>query len=269
MRRVKRFSFLWLATCLTILLFCTCFGEDGPPPPRASVPTGQGAADEVALTAVFYPRQEVTLSSEVSATIVTIRKEMGQSFKKGEVLVELDRRRYEARLARVEAEVETARVTLAAIERLYKDRSKSLIELVEARSQLARAESDRALVQQDLDACTLRAPFDGRLVKRIANEHELVQRGEELLRIVDDGVLRARFLASTAHLTQVRVGRGVRIHIPALAIDVEGRITHVSPAVDPASRTIEAFAEVQNTEGAILGGMIGSLRFGGNEPSEP
>lgn len=219
------------------------------------------ASSGACLTAVFFPRRQAELSAEVSARVAAVQYEMGARFEKGDVLVTLDDSRFKARVARAEADVRTAKVNLEAVDRLYRDQSKSRLELAEAKGALARAEADLAVAKQDLDACTVKAPYAGRVVSISAREHELVQRGEALLSIVDDSVLRARFLAAENDLPRLRIGQTVSITVPVLKITENAAITHISPVIDPASRTVEVFAEVENRDGAITSGMIGTLRL--------
>jgi multidrug efflux system membrane fusion protein len=135
----------------------------------------------------------------------------------------------------------------------------SLPEYEETRKNLALAQARFKIAEKDLEGCQVTAPFKGRVEKVLVNQSELVERGRPLIQVIDDGVLRAKFLAPSVAVQAVKPGMTVGIDVNELGRRVTGRVTHVSAVLDPASGTFEVYAEVDNPTGAIKSGMTGQV----------
>jgi len=248
-----------IASCAGLIIIILCCGtsaaEQKPP---AETPAEIKITESIPV--LLQPRRKAVLSAEVSTRLTKIHKEMGEPFKKNDTLLECDATVFEARKKKMEADLETAAAALAAATRLYKSKSRSLLELMKAKNDEAVAKSNLAVAEHELNSCTIKAPYDGRVVKVMADEHELLQRGEELISLVDDRVLRARFLVPTELFQSLKKGFTVLIKIPGIDSSVTGTITHISASIDSASNTFEVYAEVNNEKSILRGGMIGALK---------
>jgi multidrug resistance efflux pump len=187
-------------------------------------------------------------------------------------------------LRRAEALVRAAAAELEATEGMYADRSVSRVELEAARSALAVARADaervrtgagarlaearrdreaaaalRAEAEERLAACTLRAPFAGRVAEVRVREHESIRPGAPLLRIVSDETLLAKCLVPAREADRVREGRSVAVRVEETGALVSGVVRRVSPILDPASGTVEIHAIIENPDGRLRPGMNGRL----------
>ncbi len=267
------------------------------------------ADDRVAV--ILTPRQQAVLSAEVSGRVVAIRKELGQSFGPGEVLVQLDDLTYrinqrlaEARLEAAEKELahiqkltadqtrrrhaeavlEAARMNLEATQRLYKKGHASLVdlenakrdaktaqaecelvvvsaakELIHARREVVVAQGKRDLADKEFDACTIEAPYAGRVARVFINEHELVQHGTPVVEVVNDRVLLAKFLLPSSLFRSVRLGRQLELAVNETGKTIAVKVSHIAAVLDPASVTFEVYAEIDNADGNLRSGMNGIL----------
>lgn len=133
----------------------------------------------VTTNAVVQPHNRVTLTSEVSGSIVRVSPsfEVGAHFKRGEVLVEIDPRDYETQLAVAEAQRAAARSALD-LAKLNEDRklrliesnavSKAEVDVASANREQAEADVDLASTQVlqaelNLKRTKVLASFDGRV----------------------------------------------------------------------------------------------------------
>lgn len=226
----------------------------------AALPAAEPAsATPTALTVVFFPIRQATLASEVEAKVLAVHKELGDAFAKGEALIELDRRAFAIRRDQAAAEVELAQQEVTALTALYRDRSRSLLELMQAQTELARAEARLTLIAIQLAACTIQAPYAGRVTQVQVHAHELVQRGQKLIAIVDDTQLVARFFLPHREARRCRPGSGVTIHLRERGGTVAGRVIRAGRTVDPTTGTLEVHALVENDTGELRSGLVGSL----------
>ncbi len=185
-----------------------------------------------------------------------------------------------------DAVLAAAQANLAAVQRLYEDGHASQVDLETARRDVATAQAEGELVEataakelskarrdaavargklelstDELNACTLQAPFNGRVARVLANAHEQVERGKPVIEVVDDGVLTARFLLPSALFRAVRLGQELHLTITETGETVPMQITHIAAVLDPASVTFEVHASVANAAGNLRAGMNGTLRL--------
>lgn len=240
------------AIMVAILAFGACWALA---PARLAAAQGEGARDE-GLPVVLFPRREAVLSAEVSGTVTALARQMGERFAAGDVLVSLDDELFAHKVQKAKAELTAAETICTAFENLYKSQSKSLMELAEARRNLEEAKFALFAAEKELKSCRISAPYAGRLVENLAQEHELVRAGQAAVRILDDGVVRARILAPAALFGKIRLGDAVAVTIPE-AGEFPGKVVNISAALDSASGTFEAVAEIDNAADKLRAGMMG------------
>jgi len=210
-----------------------------------------------------------------AARLLAARVEFAQAEK---LATERTRQRHAAAVA------EAARANLAATQRLFDSGHSSQVDLANARRDVTTAEAECELVEatvakelakaqrelalaegglkmaeEELAACTIAAPYAGRVTRLLVNEHELVDRGAPVIEVVDDRVLRAKFLLPSALFREVQAGQTLRVVIDETGDFVDVRVSHIAAVLDPASVTFEVFAELDNGAGKFRAGMNGSL----------
>ncbi len=169
----------------------------------AARPAGEGGVPAL-LNASGYitPRRRATVAAKITARVVDVYVDEGMAVKDGEVLARLDdsdaqRRLAAARSARdaTAAAVLNLDVNLANAERELKrqqelqkddfttvealDNARTAAEslraqIAAANEQVKAADAQVAVAQQDVDNCTVRAPFGGVVVSKDAQRGEMV-----------------------------------------------------------------------------------------------
>lgn len=206
---------------------------------------------------ILDPVQRTTLSAQVTTTIKEINKEMGEAFYEGETLIELDSVIVQAEYMKARAEMERALADLDAKQELFETNSVSLLDLREAEAGLAGAKADVTIAETRLEACVIIAPYDGKVVDLSFESHEMVQPGDELIEIVDDSILVAKFLVPSTELDRIAIGKTIAVHIHETQSQEEATIANISSVIDPASSTVKVEAEIDNASGHLRSGMIG------------
>jgi len=234
-----------LGTCLTPLIGSNTFYNDFKEQQNHHV--------------ILAPRHKTMLSSEVASVIKMVSKKMGEPFKEGEVLIQLDDAVFRGQHSKAQAEVQRAETDLNAKQQLFNDGAASLAELKEAEAQVASAHAELILAEKNLNSCTLKAPYAGKVVNLNFEEHELVQPGEELIEIVDDAILVAKFLLPSVFLNRINIDDTIDIFIKEANLTVPATIKRISAVIDPSSSTIKVDAEVDNTTQKLKSGMTGTL----------
>ena len=209
-------------------------------------------------TILYNQNSTPLLSSQVSLPVKKIYFRMGEHFMAGDVLLEIEDTIFRVNLLKAKATYERAQAIIQSRERLYSDHISSFLELKEAQATLATAEAELVLAQQQLMQTKIRAPYDGKVVQLLIQEHELPQPGQALVEIVNDKILIAKLLAPSIYLNQIKIGKYLRIHVKETDTEVYAKIIRIGAVIDPASGTIAVDAEIDNSDERFVAGMIGS-----------
>ena len=207
--------------------------------------------------------EEMQLGVEVSGLRVTsLLVDVGQSVRKGELLLQLDHRSLDADLAQADASLREAeagaalaRSQLARGELLVKDKYISATQVDElragrvqgdARVGTARAMRDTAALRRSF--ADLRAPDAGVISKRLVQPGQVVAAGSELLRLIRQGRLEWRAELAEAELGRVKPGDRIELTTRD-GRAVVGQVRAVSPGVDASTRTGTVYADLPDPQG--------------------
>lgn len=149
--------------------------------------------------ATVVARNEPQLAAEIDARVVALPRAVGERVVAGDLLAQLDCRRYEATLAgagaelsRAEAQRDFAEQQLSRARNLQRNQSISEELLDQRRTDLALAEAGvlagreaRRRATIDVEACELRAPFDAVVTARPASVGSFVSRGNPVVALLE------------------------------------------------------------------------------------
>ena len=109
---------------------------------------------------------------------------------------------------------------------------------------------------------TLTAPFEGVVLEKAVVAGQAVSPGMKLYRLADLSTVWIEGDVFEQDIASVRVGAPARVELGAYAgSSFTGRVSFVSPVVDPQSRTARVRVVVANRNGALKPGMYGTLYF--------
>jgi RND family efflux transporter MFP subunit len=140
---------------------------------------------ELSAPATVRSLNDSRLSAEIDGRIETIRPRVGDRVRAGEVLVQLDCREDRLKLARAAARMKLAKQQLSRAQTLRTDANVSEELLDQRETEFTEAELAHQDAKLDVERCTLRAPFDGVVLERLASEGELAAPGTPLLRLLE------------------------------------------------------------------------------------
>jgi RND family efflux transporter MFP subunit len=149
------------------------------------------------------------------------------------------------------------------VERLNVEKTRLEAEQADHNQQIATLEMKTA--QNELDAAKVQrsrrqivAPFDGVIVQVFVRLGEWVEPGQKALRIVNIDRLKAEgFLPATAADAKL-LGAPVRLTLDLAGEDAaafEGKVSFVSPEVDPITGQVRVWAEIENGAGRLRPGQ--------------
>jgi len=189
------------------------------------------------------------LAFEAGGSIRAVHVELGDAFRAGAVLAELDDRAFALELSARQASLMDAEATLldagldyerraslkgtGAVSQSEIDHAKAALDRARAQVRARRADVDRS--RKRLEDAKLIAPFDGEVVARLAEPSEVVANGATVLRIVGtESNLEAVVLVSGDARRALSAGQSAEIVLLAQAARVSGAITEIGAQANAA-----------------------------------
>jgi RND family efflux transporter MFP subunit len=212
------------------------------------------------------PAQNSEMAFEVAGKIIEFVVTEGERVDEGALLARLDLRDFENALDSARAERDRAKAFRDRIVQAAKTGAVSRQEVTDAQASYNQAEAEVSIRQKALEDASLRAPFSGRVAKRLAEDFANVRAKEAVLVLQDDSHLELKVSVPEADLVDAKPGRSLedanaRLS-PAVVISAfpdrvfPGRIAEFSTTADPVTRTFEATLVFDNpTDVAVLPGM--------------
>ena len=142
-------------------------------------------------------------------------------------------------LAQARGQLEMAQRHLQALNQVSQ---RETIRGAQASMNAAKAHYDNAAVQ--LSYAQIRSPISGVVADRSVYAGEMPAAGSPIISIMDISQVVARANVPVKEASMIRVGRPARITGPEG--DLAGKVTVVSPAVDPSTTTVEVWVQVAN-----------------------
>lgn len=242
---------LWL---LMPMMLATA-GTKSDPKPASS------AAELSTIRGVVKATAQATLASQVQGRISQLPFKEGQRFKKGALLVALDCSKYEAELASVQAEHRGKKKTYENNLRLAKHRAVGNLELDVSQAEAEKAFAAVKVAQVTVNGCTVRAPFPGRVVKMIVNEHENVFPNDQLISLLDDSLLEIELILPSRSLAWLKVGTPFEYAVDETGLRYPAVVQEIGANVDAASQTVKVKGLFRTQPDNVLAGMSGTASF--------
>jgi len=187
------------------------------------------------LTAAEWPvaidwLNKVTLSTPLTGKVATAEVQAGQQVKKGQLLVALDARLYQAEVKSAENILKRAKVTYEESQRAF-DRAKELYDrTVLSTTDFQEAELDYAIATADYhnsqalltkakinrEYTQIKAPFDGVVLERLVNPGETVSseyQVQPLIRMAAASQMLARGWVPANALQNIATGQSIELNI--------------------------------------------------------
>lgn len=218
------------------------------------------ASEQLVIEGITEPFRDVTLTVAVPGIIRSEPFSEGATVKKGDVLLELDKKLEEFEAARRKAVMEQTKAEFESTRQLRettKSVSKEEFGKKEADYNVAAAEYGTAA--EELTRRQVVAPFDGTIAEISLRTGAACAPYQAIARLVDT----SKFYF-TGHLDgksamRLKLDQPVSLEIGGVAKPVTGKICFISPVIDPASGLATVKAIFENTDGGIRPGLAAKM----------
>ncbi len=166
---------------------------------------------------------------------------------------ELDQQQklYDSRLmlfkqgAAAQKDVDDAKVNLTQAQNAY-DLAKKQLDLKLAEGNLTAAKGKNASAEAQLSYAKIESPIDGVVTDRPIYPGETAAAGSPIITVMNLSQVVARAHVAQQDAALMKVGDSATISVPGQRPDVKGKVTLVSPALDPNSTTVEVWVQGPN-----------------------
>lgn len=236
-------------------------------------------------TGTTVPPDRAEVAPNMSGIIQSIAVDEGDVVKKGDVLYRLRTTDLSLRVQQARAAEKSAQVGLSAAkieyDRMQRLLSKHAVEQaqfdkVQAQYQGAQVGVEQAKVavqvaRQGLADATVRSPIPGIVVAVLKNPGEMATMMPPTVVVVveDQSRLELHFRLPESAVGSIHPGDQVTAKFEAIGLDRTAKVENISPAVDPATRTVEITALLDNGDGALRSGMLAVIDVGDKAPAGP
>lgn len=216
------------------------------------------------------PIETLSLKSRLEGNLEQVYVREGDRVTAGAPLARFEAVDFESALRSAEADATSARTAAQTAQWNY-DQSKDLFKMgaiaerdlrateqtaAAAKAQQAASESRLRAAQTSARDTRIVAPVSGTIQFRRVQGGEHVLRGAELFTLVRSEVLELTASLPARRANDVKVGQPVRFLADGKAFS--GKVARVSPTIDPASRSITAYVQIPNADGALKGNTFSS-----------
>ena len=202
----------------------------------------------------------VDVTTEIGGLVREVHFKSGDEVKAGQVLVQLNADADIGLLRSLEAAAELARLVYARDKEQFAIQAVSQAVLDGDAADLKSKEAQVAQQKAVVEKKTIRAMFDGRLGINAVNLGQYVNPGDKIVTLQSLDPIYVDFSLPQQHLSRLNIGQTVTVTtdaIPGRAF--EGKITAISPKVDPDTRNVQIEATIANPKHDLLPGMYASV----------
>ena len=240
-----------VSCCAGVLLFST-----------ATIPASLGSpTSNLPIRGVVRAINTAAISTDLSVPIKQLHYRQGESFKKGDALIEFECDRFVAERGILLAEQEIQALTYKNNLTLQTHNAigEFDVEISQAKVRKAVAEVNRLDVR--LAQCTVKAPFDGRVEETVVLQYETPKPGVPFIKVIEFGKLEIDFIVPSKWTSWIKPGTNFSFKLDENSKTYAGQVIRLGASVDPVSQTIEIRGRFAEQNKGVFAGMSGSAKF--------
>ena len=223
---------------------------------------------EVLVTGTAMPNQKVTVCAMESGILTSIRKDIGDYVKKGEIIATLANPEIARKVTELQALVNGKQTTYQRLQDIQASTpALTTLQVVET-AETEYLTSNAALkgMQDRLNYLTIRAPFSGIITKRMVDQGALIQSGlsqsnpQGIVEIQDINPIRLTVPLAESDIASTQKGMSVKITFPELPGETfDAKVSRTQGVLDALSNTMDIEIDLNNQTGKIKPGMYAKV----------
>jgi membrane fusion protein (multidrug efflux system) len=211
-------------------------------------------------TTTIEAKRQVDILANVPGQVIKLTTEEGMRVKKGDLLAKLDEVEIQIEFIKTKVSMETDKAMLARARSMLE---KNLIaeenyETTRLQYESSKAAHEAARIQ--MEYTNIRSPFNGVITARNIELGQRVSVNQSIFIVADFDPLRAKIYIPEKDIGRIFEDQEAKIAVEAEpGLEFTGRVTMVSPVVDPASGTSKVTIDIEDDKGKLKPGMFATV----------
>lgn len=247
--------------------------EPAPIAVRTMVVQSQAPQNSSRYVGVIEAIHETPLSIQTTGRVIELTCRDGERVKKGQVLVQIDSTRAVNSLRAAEASLKHAEDGYKRAKQVHAKGGVTDQQMVEIESQLTQAQSVYALAKQQLDECTLRAPFEGVISGLTLSVGQTVLPGMRLFSLLDISALSVRFSVPEGEISTIAEGDKGTMECPAINTTYSIIVSEKAISANQLTHSYDVKAKIANGQkqitSSLMPGMVAKVSLLNTQYSLP
>ncbi len=262
-------KFIFIINLLVVLVITSCNPQYQDTSSQNDQPVARVKVEAVSIkqtpipievSGILASKAETNLSFKLGGIIRRIHVEEGQTIKKGQLLATLDLAEISAQVNQAQNAVDKASRDLTRIQNLYRDSVATLEQLQDLQTVHQVAQADLRIVSFNQKYARIKAPFTGKVLKRHAEQGEMVNPGMPILTVGNHHSNSYVIRVAVADKDIVRLALQDSAHLYFDAYPQQAfraRISELAEAADPRTGTFEVELTANSANGILKNGFVG------------
>lgn len=260
----KRIFAMILFVSLLAMWGCTQKGEKKTDLKKATIPVRTVAVSDsdcsipIRTLGILASKAEMKLSFKIGGIIEKIAVDEGQIIKKGSLLARLNLAEIDSQVENARSMFEKAERDLQRVENLYQDKAVTLENLQDARTARDIAKSQLNAATFNYTHATIKAPSNGKVLKRFAEENEMIGPGIPVIyfgSLEKDWVTRVSL--ADRDILSIGLDDPALIEFDAYPGEVfTGHVTEIAEAASVKNGLFEVELQMKNKDLPLKSGLI-------------
>jgi membrane fusion protein, multidrug efflux system len=235
----------------------------GPTPVRTQLTSSGSAVPPIDTNGIVVTKHEMRLSFKMGGVVRRIHVQEGDVVKQGQRLAEIELTEVGAQVEQARQMADKAERDLKRGENLYADQVISLEQLQDLRTQAAMAGAQFKSAQFNLGYSVISAPRDGMIMRKLAEERELVPAGAPVLVLGDsDRGYVVRAALADREIVHVKLGDKGNIRMDAFpGQPMTGTVVEIASAADQRTGMFPVEVHFDSPPPRLVSGLVARLRL--------
>jgi multidrug efflux system membrane fusion protein len=233
----------------------------------------RGLVDIVRFTGTTQPIDQTIVKSRVAGRLADVLVREGDRVTEGQVLARFETTELQAKANERQSALDAARADARWTARDRNDKetlanrnivSQSAADQARATaenraSMVSVAEAQLEVAKKNLADAEVKAPFDGVVGERIANQGESLPIDGKILTLLDTSHVEIAAQMPAADVVRMKVGQPATVTLEGFGDRTfSGQIKRISPTTQAGSRSIPVYVEIVDRHEALRGGLFGT-----------
>ncbi|MDR3678938.1 MAG: efflux RND transporter periplasmic adaptor subunit [Flavipsychrobacter sp.] len=201
----------------------------------------------VQVQSVITGDQNVYASPQAGGIVSQVLVRVGQHVSKGQVLAKLDAAAAEQQILGQDAQLGLTKTLYEKQQQLWAQNIGTQVQLLQAKANYEYAQKQKAALVAQRNMYNITSPIDGVVDMVTLKAGDATQPGSQSIRVVNTTQLKAEANLGENYLGKIHEGNMVKLIFPDQGDSIKTKLTYVSEAIDPSSRTFLVQVKISGT----------------------